>query len=251
ALFHHMVAPEGRHGFALGMTVSPDGPARVTAVVKGSPADAAGIRVDDVVTAVGLEPVSEGLHFTLALVGRKGGDALPLQLQRDGRPAHATVTLAPVVPLAPVDAPGALPGLHYHVYRGRWERLPDFARLKPDSHGTLPAFGLGPAKGQENIGLRIEGYVAVPADGNYAFYLSSDDGSRLSIGDRLVVDHDGLHAADEKRGFVALKAGKHPIRVDFFECSGDEALAVAYEGPGIDKQPIPPTALFRSPATDH
>ncbi|NQT52311.1 trypsin-like peptidase domain-containing protein, partial [bacterium] len=45
ALFHHMVAPEGRHGFALGMTVVTSGPARVTAVVKGSPADAAGIRV--------------------------------------------------------------------------------------------------------------------------------------------------------------------------------------------------------------
>ena len=53
--------------------------------------------------------------------------------------------------------------------------------------------------------------------------------------------------ANERRGFIPLAAGHHPIRVAFFEGPGDDQLEVAYEGPGIPRQPIPAAALFRKP----
>jgi hypothetical protein len=48
----------------------------------------------------------------------------------------------------------------------------------------------------------------------------------------------------EKRGVIALAAGLHPSRVDFFEKTGGDDLKVYIEGPRIEKQLIPGAMLF-------
>ncbi len=65
----------------------------------------------------------------------------------------------------------------------------------------------------------------------------------MYIGDDLVVDNDGLHGLTEKRGLVALASGFHPIRVFYFNKTGGEGLIVSFQGPGIDKQPVPAAML--------
>ena len=42
--------------------------------------------------------------------------------------------------------------------------------------------------------------LTVPTAGTYEFRLRSDDGSELLIDDALVIDHDGLHGAEDKDG---------------------------------------------------
>jgi hypothetical protein len=84
---------------------------------------------------------------------------------------------------------------------------------------------------------------------------SSDDGSTLWIGpassggyagtSTLVVNNDWLHSKRERSGTIALTAGKHRIRVEFFEKGGGEVLEVRWEGPGISKQLVPDNALWR------
>ena len=89
---------------------------------------------------------------------------------------------------------------------------------------------------------------------NIPFFTDSDDGSRLYIGEELVVDNDGLHGMEERVGAIALAGGLHPIRVVYFEKTGGDDLKVRYKGPGIDKQPIPEDLLFhqeRSPCCRH
>ena len=82
----------------------------------------------------------------------------------------------------------------------------------------------------------------------YTFCTASDDGSTLSIGGELVVDNDGLHGERERCGVIALQPGLHPIRVDYFELTGDDVLHVRYFAPGIAKQPIPAEVLFHAAA---
>jgi hypothetical protein len=43
---------------------------------------------------------------------------------------------------------------------------------------------------------------------------------------------------------VALKAGYHPISVSYFQTGGSQRLKVSWEGPGIEKLPVPMWALF-------
>jgi signal transduction histidine kinase len=63
-----------------------------------------------------------------------------------------------------------------------------------------------------------------------------------------VVDNNGVHPMIEKSGAVHLKAGLHPIRVNWFNGVDRSGLEVDYEGPGLPRQRIPNSALFRMPA---
>jgi len=150
-------------------------------------------------------------------------------------------------PHEPVDVLNAVPGLAYAYYEGSWQRLPDFDQLTPVASGTTKTFSLAVRKRDDRFALKFTGYLEVPADGTYTFHLLSDDGSRLWIGSDLVVDHDGLHAATEKSGQVILKAGKHPITVEYFEAGGAQRLDVSYQGPGVTKKAIPTATLSRAP----
>ena len=59
-----------------------------------------------------------------------------------------------------------------------------------------------------------------------------------------VVDNDGVHDMVEKSGAVFLKAGRNPIRVEWFNGVEKYGLKVEYEGPGLPRQVIPDSALF-------
>ncbi len=54
----------------------------------------------------------------------------------------------------------------------------------------------------------------------HTFYLNSDDGSKLFLNDALIIDHDGDHSAIARTGQTILQAGKHKIRIEFFEQGG-------------------------------
>jgi len=91
--------------------------------------------------------------------------------------------------------------------------------------------------------LVFTGFIEVPADGIYTFHLTSDDGSRLFIGERMVVDNDGRHGTREERGQVILEAGHHPLRVEYFQVWGFQDLQLEYQGPDFDRRPVPPAAF--------
>jgi len=61
-----------------------------------------------------------------------------------------------------------------------------------------------------------------------------------------VVENDGFHVATEQSGRVYLKIGQHPVRVDWFNRTGPYELEVFYEGPGLPRQKIPDSTLFRA-----
>jgi signal transduction histidine kinase len=62
-----------------------------------------------------------------------------------------------------------------------------------------------------------------------------------------VVDNNGVHAAVVKSGAIFLKAGLQPIEVQWFNGVEKYELEVDFEGPGVPRQKIPDTALFRGP----
>jgi len=91
---------------------------------------------------------------------------------------------------------------------------------------------------------RWTGVIKIAKDGKYKFYTNSDDGSRLAIDGKQVVDNGGLHAMEEKDGDVELKAGNHDIKIEYFENDGDHGCIVSWEPAGGAKQVIPADVLF-------
>ncbi len=165
---------------------------------------------------------------------------------RDDKPVSAAVqaTFTKVAPLpaAAVTNPDA--GIQYAYFEGDWDQLPDFSQLQPLKTGTLRNFDFSPRQNEEHFGFEYKGFIQIPDDGVYGFSTDSDDGSQLFIGDQLIVDNDGLHGMQEKKGVIALAAGFHPIRVTFFEKTGGDGLKVNWWGKKIQKQMVPDEVLF-------
>ena len=153
-------------------------------------------------------------------------------------------TFRKVSPQPAVKDVELLVGLKYDYYEGSWKKLPVFDTLTPVVSGTVEHFDIGNCKRQDNFGVRFSGFITVLRDGVYQFHVTSDDGSRLFIGEQLVVDNDKLHSARSVAGRVVLEAGAHPIRVEYFQESGGAVLEVSYSGEGIDQQTIPASVLF-------
>ncbi|MBI4613562.1 MAG: trypsin-like peptidase domain-containing protein [Planctomycetes bacterium] len=241
-----ILAAEERHGFRLGLEVDTFAPrAVVTGVTAGSPAERAGVRPGDVVTRAGGLAVRQGLDFHLALVDRKAGETLPIDLERDGAALAIETPLAPWVLPTPVEEKGLVQGLSFETYAGRWTALPDFSGLVPTGVGRADRISLDAYSGARDFfGLRFSGFVRIPREGMYAFYSASDDGSRVWVADRLVTDNDGLHGMIETGGFIRLAPGVYPLVVTFFEHGGAEGVRVSYEGPELAKQEIPSEALL-------
>src|SRR5688500_7385016 len=92
---------------------------------------------------------------------------------------------------------------------------------------------------------RYMGRLYVPTSGTYTFYLQSDDGSVLFIDGQQAVNYDGIHGAGETGASIYLQAGHHAFETRMFENDGGSALVVRWEGPGIAKEVIPPSAFLR------
>ncbi|MFD1163684.1 family 20 glycosylhydrolase [Hwangdonia seohaensis] len=108
---------------------------------------------------------------------------------------------------------------------------PKSAEFKAVSNIDLEGY-----ENSDHVSMIFKGYFNAETDGLYEFATKSDDGSLLFIGDKLVVDNGGNHAAVLRNGMVALKKGWHPLTVKYHESTGGNELTVWYKAPNIDKK---------------
>ena len=73
-------------------------------------------------------------------------------------------------------------GLNYRCYEGPFDSLPEFSSLRAVRTGIVTNLDLNVRTRAENVALDFEGFLDLPRDGVYTFYMSSDDGSRLRVG---------------------------------------------------------------------
>jgi alpha-L-fucosidase len=157
----------------------------------------------------------------------------------------STASFQKVVPVPAMNVSSPSPGINYSIYEGEWSKMPDFGSLKPTSSGIVKDFDISLKQGSDNYGFVFDGLIKVPSEGIYSFYISSDDGSKLFIDDKILVDNDGLHGIVEKSNEIPLEKGYHAIKVLFFERNGGDALQVQWKGPGFAGQIIPSAVLSR------
>ncbi len=139
----------------------------------------------------------------------------------------------------------AVHGLRYTYYPGLWQQVPDFSRLKPYGGGILHQLDLNKIPyNKDRFALQITGTIRIPATGKYTFFLSSNDGSRLYIDGRQVVENDGPHPAREREGKIFLTKEMHTITIGYMQVGGGYYLSLAWKGPGIPKETIPPSRFF-------
>ncbi|MCC5824299.1 MAG: M12 family metallo-peptidase [Phycisphaerales bacterium] len=135
--------------------------------------------------------------------------------------------------------------------------MPDYDSMTPYLSDVVPDINFPATNGvfatsgrTNNVGAVFRGVIEVPKTGWYRLTIESDDGSILYMGDEMIIDNDGLHGMQERGAVVALEAGKHPVRIDFFENQGAAGLIARYFGQGLAYQPIPASAWSRIVGSD-
>lgn len=177
----------------------------------------------------------------------KGSCNISARCFRDGKPVSGTNRKAfkLIYPYVAKGVSNLKPGIRFRYYEGTWDSIPIFSRLNTIKEGIVDDFTLIPRKQDERFGFVFNGYIKVPETNIYAFYTESDDGSRLYIDDKKIVDNNGLHNIQEKEGFIPLNKGYHKIRVEYFEATGSKELNVCIRSPGVAKKKLPKNWLFQ------
>ena len=164
-------------------------------------------------------------------------------------------------------------GLNWKIYTQEksFPWVPDFRQIHQDAlvAGTTAKQGLimpEEAKSQSDaVGVSFEGYIEIPQDGEYVFYLKTDP----TVGSKAfahlhevmpLVDADKLYTSGTEQSSymnvgteksvgtkkLFLKKGKHPIRIGYITVAGnkDANLTMLWEKPNGAKEVVPANAFF-------
>jgi hypothetical protein len=107
------------------------------------------------------------------------------------------------------------------------QRLPDFNKLRPV--GAIYATTLNVpttnwTKGFPGITDRFEwfgivytGTIHALQAGRYKLRVASDDGSKIYVDDKLIINNDGLHSIRSVAGNVDLDTARHKLRIEYMQ----------------------------------
>ena len=96
---------------------------------------------------------------------------------------------------------------------------------------------------------RWTGQVIPAVSGTHTFYTQSDDGVRLWVNGKQLINNWTLHPSREDSGTIELKAGEAvDIKLEYYEDPGVAVCKLSWSAPGLTKQIIPAGRL-RAPVT--
>jgi len=164
-----------------------------------------------------------------------------VQKVRDARKSEAPWQADELLKVYPMSDPNFFPLENTMVsyYEGDWNKLPDFSQLKPKQvqEWKKPLSIDKVTKSKEHFGLVYEADFIAQKEGFYNFDMASDDGGRLSINGKVVVEHDGIHPLVNHTGKLKLDRGVHKFRLEYFQKGGGQGLVLSVKTP-LDKKSL-------------
>ncbi len=170
-----------------------------------------------------------------------GDDSFDYVITNGDFTAEATVNIDVLDPSSfrtPENPALTQPGIDvdYYIYTSG-DLLPDFSTLLPYASDVVTNINFASTSGSfitsgraDDVGAVFTGYIDIPETGLYTLYTNSDDGSKLYLGDDEIINNDGLHPMVEVGTEVALQAGTHAIRLEFFERGGGAGVIMSIRG---------------------
>lgn len=107
-------------------------------------------------------------------------------------------------------------------------------------HQNSPAVGIQ----KDLFSVRWTGTIKPLYSERYTFISSSDDGVRVWIGGRLIIDSWKKQSGDSREGSILLKAGTpYDIKVEYYEDHGNASIGLQWKSASQKQGVIPPSAL--------
>ncbi len=171
----------------------------------------------------------------------------------------ASMALAPAAQ-AQVSAPSAerKPGLavcYMYKFIRHVDEIAEWAKTLKCEPGapllTALDFDGGTSKvltsnADDGVLARITGFIHLEKAGAYKFAFESNDGVRLTINDKMIVEDPGVHddQFSELATMEVSKPGWYPLSIDFFERKVTWTLRFLWKQPGVEGELSPVPAAF-------
>lgn len=139
-------------------------------------------------------------------------------------------------------------GINWKLYKTSTLWIPQVDNLHPFKEGYSEVLDIAALPAIENATCVFSGYISVPTDGEYTFYMSCDAKAFLRIHTIQLIDEDYAYPGNVLRSAnVFLKAGLHPITLSYYrrEDIGPPFLKLDWSGPNLQRQRIPKAVLLR------
>ena len=125
--------------------------------------------------------------------------------------------------------------------------MPDFTKFgKADASGyikdlTINAAG---AKDEDYFAILFSSNFVADEDADYTFELKADDGANLWIDGKLLVNNENAHSVKSpKFGTVHLNAGRHPLKIEYYEYTKQDRLELRMRKGDGPFRPVTPLDL--------
>ncbi len=194
--------------------------------------------------ALSNEQILAILNYVNTAWGNKG-ETIPRDLVRVTRSEFESRTQPWTAPellkLFPIPIQKtALSDLTSRVYKGQWNQIPNFDKIQSENieeeHNGLIDPSI--AKLDAHFGIVWEGNFEAPESAEFEFALDSDDGSRLTLNQKVVCELNSngpMDGSRAKTGKITLNKGKNPFRMDYFQNAGPKSLSLKWRKSG-DKE---------------
>ncbi|HEX9045442.1 MAG TPA: TIM-barrel domain-containing protein, partial [Verrucomicrobiae bacterium] len=149
---------------------------------------------------------------------------------------HVSAPPAPAIPADYLRTPDGQPGLAVQYFAGTDLSKPagKTVDLKVDHQWPGPPLANPPPglTGFNDFSGRWEGTLTAPEDGEYEIGVSMDDGARLWLDGKLLVE-DWSQAAERYRSakITLRKDQKVSVKLEYYQGGGDRALRLAWRTP--------------------
>lgn len=150
----------------------------------------------------------------------------------------------PVTSQLKVNANKMKKGMNYLLYTGNILSITnDWKYLKLKNKGFSDSIVIPVTAPKDSFALEFNGYLKIDSTDIYTFYLTSDDGSTLSINGKPLINNDGVHGKKEVAAQIALEKGFHVLQLRYFDAKMGEYLKVEWESDFFSKKSI--DAIYR------
>ncbi|HVK23957.1 MAG TPA: family 16 glycoside hydrolase [Actinokineospora sp.] len=155
---------------------------------------------------------------------------------------------------AQADLPPQQPGVTLRTYDLQVElsklctlkpgQTPNVDKLMPTIDFTADAdFGL-----VDKFATEVTANIHIATAGSHTFRLASDDGSKLTIDNTVVITNDGRHGVVTVDGSINLATGYHALRIDHFDHLYAQRLRLEWRPPGASAFSLVPNSVLSTEA---
>ncbi len=184
----------------------------------------------------------------LAAIQQPGADVPTLPDEGQSEP----IPVPPVVIVPPAPTPPSVPDVVYvNGLRGEYfnnmnvNGSPVLIRTDSKLDYNWRAVAADPKVNADQFSVRWTGKIKPQYSETYTFTTISDDGIRVWVDGKLVIDSWFKQSWTERKGSIALEAGKMvDLKVEYYDEKGDAMARLMWESQHEAKAVVPGNALF-------